>query len=119
MIKCWFYNLGIIVLVWEVLCEYDKGDIYEICICYNYIECSVRYFKLVLNEFFLMVVFEVCYLIIVIELIWFDNCIEDLVRWKFNNWKLCYFDLEMCKRRNIFEIIKKNNFKEKYFNVNF
>lgn len=87
LIKCWFYNTGIIVSIWEALCEYDKGDIYETRICHNHTECSVRHFKLVLNEFLLMAAFEVRYLTIVTELIRFDNCIVDLARWKFNKSK--------------------------------
>lgn len=87
LIKCWFYNAGTIVSVWEALCEYDKGDIYETRICHNHTECSVRHFKLVLNEFLLMAAFEVRYLTIVTEFIRFDNCIVDLARWKFNKSK--------------------------------
>lgn len=107
LIKCWFYNAGIIVSIWEALCEYDKGDIYETRICHNHTECSVRHFKLVLNEFLLMAAFEVRYLTIVTELIRFDNCIVDLARWKFNKSKSVTLTQNCVKEENPFKLKKK------------
>lgn len=104
LIKCWFYNAGIIVSIWEALCEYDKGDIYETRICHNHTECSVRHFKLVLNEFLLMAAFEVRYLTIVTELIRFDNCIVDLARWKFNKSKTVTLTQNCVKEENPFKL---------------